>query len=102
MLNDSFLNTGMTSSSAEPKTPREAQKLEKEQNRLKLKPAAQVVLDALANERTKVTDIRSFIDVKTDAETIKHELMARKLYLDYLNSLEATIKNILKEKPRKK
>lgn len=102
MLNDSFLNTGMTSASSEPKTPREAQAEAKEQDRQKLKPAAQVVLDAIELERSKVTDIRSFIDASADTETIKHELMARQLYLSYLNSLEAKIKNILAEKPVKK
>lgn len=100
MRNDSFLNTGMTSASTKPPTPRENQKIEKEQARAKLKPAADVVLEEIDKERAKVVDIRSFIDVQKDAESIKHELMARKLYLGYLNSLEAKIKNILAERKK--
>ena len=102
MRNDSFLNTGMTSSSTEPKTPREKQVKEKEEARLKLKPAADVVLEAIDIEKIKVTNLNSLPPVSDmSVESIKHELMARQLYLSYLSSLETKIKGILADKPKK-
>jgi hypothetical protein len=102
---DSFLYTGMTSATADHKpTPRELQREQKEQDRLKLKgDAAEVVLEAIAKERDNVTDIRSFIvDRKDTPEDINVELRARKLYLGYLNTLEVKIKGIVKIQPSRK
>lgn len=95
---DELLYSGQTSAS----TPREVQAEKKEQDRIKLKPAADVVLEALAEERTKVTDIRSLVtEIKLPPEELSIELKARQLYLSYLNSLEFKIQQTLKEKPKK-
>lgn len=92
---DSILYTGLTS--AEPRTPREAQRKAKEEAYYKLKPGYQFVLDELAKEKEVVTDIRSLIlDRATTEQEVNTELLARKLYLGYLNSLEAKIANIMK------
>lgn len=97
---DSFLYTGITSASSDKApTPREVQREEKESARIKLKPAAEVVLAELAKERERVIDLRSIVLDRTTSEgEINTELLARKLYLNYLNSLEAKVNNILKEK----
>lgn len=94
---DSILNTGMTSASmARKPTPRETQAKQKEEDYAKLKPAAEVVLEAIAQEVQKITDIRSLIIDRTNTEKeVNTELIARKLYLNYLNSLEAKIKGIV-------
>ena len=100
---DEFLYSGMTSASAEPKiTPRSIQREEKEKARIKLKPAADVVLEALSKEREAITDLRSFIiDRKSTEQEVNTELLARKLYLGYINSLEAKIKNIMAVAPKR-
>lgn len=94
MRDDSFLYSGITSVST--RTPREAQREKKEQDRQKLKPAADVVLELIAKERANVTDIKTLIlDRKTTEQEINTELLARKLYLGYLNSLEVKVKGIM-------
>lgn len=97
---DSFLYSGITSASSDKApTPREVQREAKESARIKLKPAAEVVLAELAKERERVIDLRSIVLDRTTSEgEINTELLARKLYLNYLNSLEAKVNNILKEK----
>ncbi len=96
-LDDSFMYSGMTSASTEPKTPRQIQKEEKEKDYYKLKPAAEVVLELINKERDAVTDVRTIIlDRTTTSEEINTELLARKLYLSHLNTLESKVKNILK------
>lgn len=94
---DEILYTGITSVSSNAElTPRLAQREQKEKDRLKLKPAADVVLEALAKERANITDIRSLIvDRTTTEQELNTELIARKLYLGYLNVLETKIKNIM-------
>ena len=102
MRNDSFLNTGMTSSSTEPKTPREKQVKAKEEARLKLKPAADVVLELLAKEKSKLYDIRyMFFDEATPEDEIRIEKMLRVRHEALINLLETKLKNILADKPKK-
>jgi len=99
MSSDEFLYTGISSASSEPRTPRQEQAESKEQARQKLKPGAQVLLELLEKERVKVTDIKSLVLDRTSTEKeVNTELIARKLYLGYLNSLESKIKTIMKEK----
>ena len=96
---DSFLYTGVTSLSAEPRTPRQLQKESKVIAKQKLKPAADVVLEAISKERDAITDIRTMILDRTSTDTeINTELIARKLYLGYLNGLEHKIKSIVSDK----
>jgi hypothetical protein len=96
---DSFLYTGVTSLSNEPRTPRQLQKESKVIAKQKLKPAAEVVLEAIAKERDAITDIRTMILDRTSTEVeVNTELIARKLYLGYLNGLEHKIKSIVSDK----
>jgi len=101
---DSILYTGVTSVSAEREpTPREVQSEAKEKARLKLKPAAELILAEIANEKASVTDIRTFVlDRTSTGQEVNTELLARKLYLGYLNGLEAKIKNAIRTKEPKK
>jgi hypothetical protein len=90
--------SGINSVTNKPFTPREIQREQAKQTQLKLKPAAQVVLDELAKEKANVLDIRTFVlDRATTEAEVNTELLARKLYLGYLNGLEARFKNILKK-----
>jgi hypothetical protein len=96
---DSFLYTGVTSLSQEPRTPRQLQKESKVIAKQKLKPAADVVLEAISKERDAITDIRTMILDRTSTEVeVNTELLARKLYLGYLNTLEHKIKSIVSDK----
>jgi hypothetical protein len=95
---DSILYTGVTS--AEPKTPREAQRKAKEEAYLKLKPGYVFVLDELKKEKEAVIDLRSFV-VGDSEEVVRDDLRARKLYLGYLNALEAKITQIMKRGSKK-
>lgn len=95
---NSDLYSGITSASV-PQTPRAAQKEADERAYHKLKPAAEVVLALIAKEQEAITDIRSLvIDRTTSEQEINTELLARKLYLGHLNSLESKIKQIIAKK----
>lgn len=96
---DSFLYTGITSSSDKEPTLRELQREEKEQQRIKLKPAGDVILELLESERQKLYDIRRiFIDRKTPDEEVKIERIVRERQALLIASLEVKLRNILKEK----
>ena len=98
---DSLLYSGVTSSS-ENLTPREVQREDKEKNRIKLKPAADVILELLETERNKLYDIRRiFIDRKTTDEEVKIERLVRERQAILIANLEVKVRNILKEKPIK-
>lgn len=100
----SDLYTGATSATTGRKpTLREVQVEKKEQDYNKLKPAADVVLELIEEERKNVLDLRSFVlDRISTEQEVNTELLARKLYLGKLNSFEAKIKNTLNFQPRKK
>lgn len=99
-MDDSILYTGITSASADKApTPRELQREAKESARIKLKPAAEVVLELLEKERTKLYDIRRiFIDRKTTDEEVKIERIVRERQALLISALEVQVRNILKEK----
>jgi hypothetical protein len=98
---NSFLYSGITSVTSEPMTARELQKFEKEHVKQKLKPATAIVLDAIQKERDMIVDLRSLVIDRTSTEQeVNTDLLARKLYLGYLNGLEMKIKQIVKE-PKK-
>ena len=99
---DSILYTGVTSATHKP-TARQLQVEKKEQAQPVLKPAADIVLELIGKERQGVLDLRSFvIDRATPEKEVNTELIARKLYLGYLNSLEVKIKGIMTVRPKVK
>lgn len=99
--NDSVLYSGITSASNEPRTPREEQKEAKEEARIKLKPAKDLVLQAIEKELTKVTDLRSlYNELKLTPEQLSIEIKSRQLYMSYLNSLKTIIERTLEEKKK--
>lgn len=101
--NDAYLYTGINSVSNEPKTPRELQKESKEEAKRKLKPAAEVVLEAIEKERQAVCDIRTLVmDSNPTEQEANTELIARQKFLAYLNGLESKIKTIMADKPKKR
>lgn len=96
--NDSILYTGATSASNEPRTPRQEQKIAKQEARIKLKPAKDLVLQAIDRELNKVHDIRSITaELKLKPEELYTELKARQLYSSYLNSFKSIVELTLKE-----
>lgn len=99
-MDDSILYTGITSASSDKApTPREIQREAKESARIKLKPAAEVVLELLEKERSKLYDIRRiFIDRKTTDEEVKIERIVRERQALLISALEVQVRNILKEK----
>lgn len=100
---DSLLYTGITSASEPKLTPRKAQAEQKEKTRRNLKPAVEEILDLIGVERADIVNLKSFVlDRTTPEEEIKVELLARKMYHGYLNSLEAKVKNIMAVKEPKK
>jgi preprotein translocase subunit YajC len=99
---DSILYSGITSVTSELKTPREAQKKAQEEAYYKLKPGYEVVLEDIRKAKVAVTDIRTLVIDRTSTEQeVNTELIARKLYLSYLNGLEAKIKNIIAKGTKK-
>lgn len=99
---DSILYSGITSASSEPKTPREVQRQEKENARIKLKPAVDEVLALLEAEKAKLFDIRyMFFDEKTPEDEIRIEKILRQRHERLINLLEQKIKSIMTVKPKK-
>lgn len=96
-LDDSFMYSGMTSASTEPKTPRQIQKEEKEKDYYKLKPAAEVVLALLKTEKEKLYDLRTLlIDANTSDEEVKIERIVRQRLEALITKLESKVENTLK------
>jgi hypothetical protein len=94
---DSILYSGITSAT-EKVTPRQEQREQTEQQARKIKLASEVVLEELSKEKANITDLRSFVIDRTSTEQeVNTELIARKLYLGYINSLEAKIKQLVKK-----
>jgi len=103
LRDDSFLYTGVTSATDRKPTPRQIQRDVTESQRLKLKDAYEPVLADITAEKQNVTDIRTFVlDRDTTEQEVNTELLARKLYLGYLNGLEARIQRIVAKKPTKR
>lgn len=96
---DSILYSGATSVTSELVKPRVAQREEKEKLYYKIKPGVDVVLAEIDKERQAITDLRTIVlDRTTTEKEINTELMARKLYLGYLNTLTAKFENIIRTK----
>ena len=99
---DSLLYSGVTSATADKKlTAREEQRDKREQDYAKLKPAAEVVLDLIAQEKAKVLDLRDLVvDQQEPEDGYRVELLVRKRYLAKLNALETQVKTTLSFKPK--
>lgn len=100
--NDGILYSGQTSASR--KAEKELKKqIEKAENRRKLAPSADVVLDMLEKERTSLQKkLLSYITTETPEEYLKAVVMSLKLYDEYLASLETRLSNILRLKENTK
>lgn len=101
---DSILHTGATSASfASPKEVEvKAKQAEAKEKRRevghKLKPAGEVVLGLIANQKDKIKSIEEFgVEDMVTEEHFKSEVMARKKFYQYLLTFEQEIKNKLKE-----
>lgn len=104
MRDDSLLNTG--ASSASFGTTRESQRVSekrqeqsraKHEQRLKLKPAGEIVQVELAKEFV-VLDSLSTINVGVSGEELKAEMMGRAIAKTRLEAFQTRILNILREK----
>ena len=97
---DEFLYTGATSS--RPRTRKEVENQDKLEKQAKLAPFAELVFEQLEKEKTKASDVSTFLtSTDTDLESFKADLLARKQYVTYLTQLQNTFKVILKAKPIK-
>jgi|GEM_PF-5498796 len=100
--NDNALITGQNSRSISSKpevveSVKEA-KAEKSVTKSILLPAKDHIMEVIAKEKAKVSDIKYFEAEKLPSnEAIADELRARRKYLEFLNGLENTIKITLKE-----
>lgn len=102
MRNDAYLYSGINSLSNEPRTPRELQKESKVIARQKLKPAADLLLDYLAQEKEALYDMRSLIcDTKTTEDELRIERILRVRQEQLIVRLESKIKTIMAEKKPK-
>lgn len=100
--NDSYLYTGVTSLSNEPRTPRELQRQSKEIARQKLKPAADQLLEFLEVEKNALYDMRSLIvNTKTTDDEIRIERLLRQRHEILITKLEQKIKTIMRVRKTK-
>lgn len=99
LRDDSVLYTGINSVTDKP-TLRQVQKDKDEKDRVVLEPAAEIIAKEIQAEITKTLDLRTFtIDRKSTEQEINTELIARKLYVNYLNALDKKIKTALAKQP---
>jgi hypothetical protein len=99
LRDDSVLYTGSNSVTDRP-TLRQVQKDKDEKDRVVLEPAAEVIAKEIQAEIAKTLDLRTFtIDRKSTEVEVNTELIARKLYVNYLNALDTKIKTALAKVP---
>lgn len=98
---DSFLNTGMSSQATRRVQYDRVQRSKaKSTVRAKLTPHAEIILEWIKEERRRVASIEDLImnlDTEDNARAI---LLAKKMHLDFLNTLTAKIQNVLREAPK--
>lgn len=103
MRDDSVLATG--SSSAAFGSTKEAQKVakvredaldDKKEKRAKLKPVAQLIKDEIQKELDAIRN-NDTVNVETDAESLKAEMMGRVIAKNRLISFQNRILNVLRE-----
>lgn len=100
---DSILYTGVSSASSRANAEkRKEMRREKSQERGKLLPVAELINKIIEKEKKDVCDVRSFvISEATPEESIKADLLARKLNLEFIERFHGKINNLLRE-PREK
>lgn len=102
MRNDSSLYSGASSTSfgtARTNPVRKELHETKEDKRLKLTPAAEVIVSLIQEEKDKVTDqLRNLpMTIDTTEENVKSVLLAYQLNLRFIDSLQTKITNTMRK-----
>lgn len=101
--NDSLLITGMTSASTRLMMEgREEKKREREEKRVKVTPAQEIINAAIESEKLMALDLRGFVfnEVTPEAD-IKAEMLAHKLNYEFIVRFQSKI-NLLLREPKSK
>lgn len=95
--NDGLLVTGL--SSAADRRLEERRKLKTQENKsqgARVKPGAQYILDAIAKEKAKITDIEKVIINWQSQKHLEAQILARYMHLEFLNSLNTKFTALLR------
>ena len=95
--NDGLLVTGL--SSAADRRLEERRKLKAQENKsqgARVKPGAQYILDAIAKEKAKITDIEKVIINWQSQKHLEAQILARYIHLEFLNSLNTKFTALLR------
>lgn len=95
--NDASLITGL--SSAADRRLEERRKLKAQETKsagAKVKPGAQFILDAIAKEKAKVTNIEKVIINWQSQEHLEAQILARYMHLEFLDSLNTRFTALLR------
>jgi ribonuclease D len=100
--NDSVLNTGM-SSAVERRQKAKWDEAHKKRNdqRARLTPKAEIILEWIEQERKDVVDLSKMILNVESEENVRAQLLARQLHLTFLTNMKNKAKNLLREMPTK-
>lgn len=97
--NDSLLYTGASSSAQRRAQEKERRKSEKDIERVKLAPAADVVMAEIAREKAMLGALLlDIIDPDTPDEQVSRKLDAVRLHREWLIRFESSIKKVLRSK----
>lgn len=99
--NDGLLVTGL--SSAADRRLEERRKIaaqEAKSQGSRIKPGAQFILDAIAKEKAKVTNIEKEILNWQSQEHLEAQMLARYMHLEFLNSLQTKFTALLRSEAK--
>lgn len=93
-MDDSTLYTGLTSKKAQQPNIKEEERVnEKLAEGTALRPAEEVIKAWIDEERAEVCDLKTFITTAdTSKESVDKEIYARAKHLEFLNKLEAKVR----------
>lgn len=99
--NDGVLITGMSSAVGRRVAEKREEELAKKQKKgAQIRPSAQIILDAIAQEKANVTNIDRSKIQWTDANHLEAQMLARYMHSDFLDSLAIRFTRLLRAEAR--
>lgn len=96
--NDAMLDTGLSSAVERRAQARsDEQRRKRSDQRARLTPGAEIVLEWIDKEINEAADLRKIIINVADEEHVKAQLLARQMHLTWLEDIKNRAKNMLRE-----
>lgn len=96
-INQNFIESGMSSATQRRAEARaEARRKQEEAKAAQIVPGADIIIDWIDAELNDACDLREMVLHVADKELARDELLARKLYMDFLTDLKGRAKNMVR------